>query len=175
VSVLLSAVAKRENSDCASIALRRLAGRPFFLFRLFKTDQSRQLFNPELDVAKELGCEFLRLQLALAQKFPVFRRRILPTITPLDSPYLHRLFRGHFLNFSFAAGDTPIYARLSNSTFHAHFSGGASSPQSGPLLICSDSREPHYCRASRRSAHPNQESMNVDLSMRGSIEDQRPE
>ena len=81
-------------------------------FRL-NLDQFRQTFNPELDVAKEFCRKILRPQLALAQKFPLFWRRVRPPIPAHDSPYLQRLFRGHFPDLPLAEGqiltsnDTP--------------------------------------------------------------------
>jgi hypothetical protein len=73
---------------------------------------------PELDVAKQFGCKVLRPELALAQKFPLFRKRVRPPIAAHESPYLHRLFRRHFPIFPLAEGqilapnDTPKATRL---------------------------------------------------------------
>ena len=44
-------------------------------------DQFRQTFNPELDIAKQLGREISRPQLALAQIFPLLRTRVRQTMT----------------------------------------------------------------------------------------------
>jgi hypothetical protein len=90
----------------------------FFPFSLCKPDQSRQTFKPKLDIAKQFGREILRPQLALAQNFPFFRRRVRPTIPAHDSPLLHRLFRGRFQNLPLAerqilsANDNPKPPRL---------------------------------------------------------------
>jgi hypothetical protein len=44
--------------------------------------QFRQAFKPELDVAKQLGREIFRPQLALAQIFPLLRGSVRKTVTP---------------------------------------------------------------------------------------------
>jgi hypothetical protein len=41
-----------------------------------------QALHPQLDVAKQIGREILRPQLALAQKFPLFRWRVRSTVAP---------------------------------------------------------------------------------------------
>jgi hypothetical protein len=46
---------------------------------LAKADPFRQTFHPELDVAKQLGREIFRPQLALAQKFPLLRGACSPS------------------------------------------------------------------------------------------------
>jgi len=42
--------------------------------------------KPELDVAKQLGREILRPQLAFAQIFPLFRGRVRQTVSPHNGP-----------------------------------------------------------------------------------------
>jgi hypothetical protein len=53
---------------------------------LVKADQFGQAFHPELDGAKQLGREIFRPQLALAQIFPLLRRRVRRTVSPYDPP-----------------------------------------------------------------------------------------
>ena len=47
---------------------------------LTKADQFWQTFKPKLDIAKQLGREISRPQLALAQIFPLLRRRVRQTM-----------------------------------------------------------------------------------------------
>ena len=54
-------------------------------FRLM-LDQFRQTFKPELHVAKQLGREIFRPQLALPQVFPLLRRGVRQSVSPHDPP-----------------------------------------------------------------------------------------
>ena len=58
---------------------------------LATADQLRQTFKPKLDVAKQLRREIFRPQLALAEIFPLLRRRFPQTASPHDPPQFHRL------------------------------------------------------------------------------------
>jgi hypothetical protein len=48
-------------------------------------DQFRQSFKPEFNIAKQLGCEIFRPQLALAQKLPLLRGRVRQTVSPINA------------------------------------------------------------------------------------------
>ena len=60
---------------------------------LTRANQFRQAFKPELDIAKQLGREIFRPQLALAQKFPLLRRRVRHTVSPYHEAILNRSAR----------------------------------------------------------------------------------
>ncbi len=53
---------------------------------LTKSDQVRQAFNPELDIAGQLGRESFRPRLALAQIFPLRRGLVRQPVSPHDPP-----------------------------------------------------------------------------------------
>src|ERR1017187_6041776 len=93
--------------------------------RLLRPNQFRQTLKPKLDVAKQLGREVFRPQLAFAQEFPFLRGRVRHTVSPHDSPQFHRLACAQFPIFPlpkgqvFPANHAPIPARL--LLHHRHF------------------------------------------------------
>jgi hypothetical protein len=84
--------------------------------RSISADVQSQTRHPKLDIAKQLGREIFRPQLALAQKLPFLLRHVRQTVTPHHKPQFHRLVCSHFPIFPIPkrqvlpANDTPIQA-----------------------------------------------------------------